>query len=107
MDITGILVTKTDIAQVSEKFRKRDFTIKTEDQYPQRITFQLTQERCELIDKFNPGDIVKTFFNLRGREWTNPQGEVKYFNTIEAWKIEGISTATVVAASTPAVDLPF
>ena len=34
------------------------------------------------------GEAVKVSINLRGREWVNPQGETKYFNDIQGWRIE-------------------
>ena len=94
MDITGTIKVKGETQKVSEKFSKRDFVITDNStQYPQFIQFQLTQDRCNLLDKYNVGDGVKVHFNLRGREWTNPQGEVKYFNSLEAWRLEGIAKA--------------
>jgi len=90
MDITGILKVKTEAQQVSDKFRKREFVLTdNSSQYPQHVSFQLTQDKCSLIDQYNVGDEIKVHFNLRGREWTSPKGEVKYFNTLEAWRIEG------------------
>lgn len=95
MDITGILKTKGEAQQVSEKFKKLDFVLTDNStQYTQHISFQLTQDKCSLIDKYKAGDEVKVHFNLRGREWTSPQGEVKYFNTLEAWRLEGNGTGT-------------
>jgi hypothetical protein len=93
--LTGKLKKIDTTVQVSEKFSKRDFVI-TDDssQYPQDVLFQSTQDKCTLLDKFNVGDVVQVSFNLRGREWTSPQGEVKYFNTLEAWRIEGSTTST-------------
>lgn len=119
MDITGTLRVKSNEQKVSEKFRKRDFVITdNSSQYPQHISFQLTQDRCGLLDQYNVGDQVKVYFNLRGREWTSPQGEVKYFNTLEAWKLEGQSAGAKNSApeyepmeslgnNTPTDDLPF
>jgi hypothetical protein len=90
MDITGILKLKTEAQQVSDKFRKREFVLTdNSSQYPQHISFQLTQDKCSLLDQYNVGDEIKVHFNLRGREWTSPKGEIKYFNTLEAWRIEG------------------
>ncbi|CAN5199570.1 DUF3127 domain-containing protein [soil metagenome] len=95
-NITGTLKVKFDEQKVSERFRKRDFVIQeNSSQYPQMISFQLVQDRCNLIDTANVGDEIRVFFNLRGREWVSPQGETKYFNTIEAWKIEAVSGAPV------------
>jgi ribosomal 30S subunit maturation factor RimM len=77
----------SETRQVSEKFKLREFVITTEGDYPQVIQFQASQDKGDLLDNFNPGDQVEVSFNLRGREWTNPQGEVKVFNTLDAWKI--------------------
>ena len=76
-------------------FEKRDLVITTEEQYPQTIIIQFTQQRCDLLDSLQVGQNVKVYINIRGREWTNPQGETKYFNTIEGWKIEVVHTTNV------------
>ncbi|MEB3039176.1 DUF3127 domain-containing protein [Capnocytophaga gingivalis] len=76
-------------------FEKRDLVITTEEQYPQTIIIQFTQQRCDLLDSLQVGQNVKVYINIRGREWTNPQGETKYFNTIEGWKIEVVQTTNV------------
>lgn len=82
-------------------FEKRDLVIITEDIYPQTIIIQFTQQRCDLLDSLQVGQRVKVYVNIRGREWTNPQGETKYFNTIEGWKIEVIQTTNNVANQQP------
>ena len=76
-------------------FEKRDLVITTEEQYPQTIIIQFTQQRCDLLESLQVGQNVKVYINIRGREWTNPQGETKYFNTIEGWKIEVVHTTNV------------
>lgn len=87
--LSGTLKVKNDTVQVSEKFSKREFVLTdASSMYPQDIMFQLTQDKCSLIDAANVGDQIEVSFNLRGREWTSPAGEVKYFNTLEAWRIE-------------------
>ena len=88
-ETTGILKVKKDTQQVSEKFSKREFVMTTDmtTQYPQYISMQLTQDKCALLDAYNEGDEVKVSFNLRGREWSGPEG-VKYFNSLEAWRLE-------------------
>ena len=95
MEVTGILKLKYDTQQVSDKFKKRDFvlTIEPTSPYPQHVTMQLTQDKVSLIDNFNVGEEMKVSFNLRGREWNSPQGETKYFNTIDAWRVEKASAA--------------
>lgn len=69
-------------------FRKRGFVVKTTEQYPQLIPMELVQDKCELLNPYKVGDGVKVFFNFRGNEWTSPQGEVKHFLSLQAWKID-------------------
>jgi len=92
MEVTGILKVKFDTQKVSDRFSKREFVLTTEatSPYPQHVSFQLTQDKCNLLDQYNVGDEMKIQFNLRGREWNGPQG-IKYFNTLEAWRIEKMS----------------
>ncbi len=86
----------------------------TESQYPQYVSFQLTQDKCALLDLFECGSMIEVHFNLRGRAWTSPQGETKYFNTLEALRIlpQGATTPASVpnvppvnAAPTPVVNI--
>ena len=69
-------------------FQKRELVLVTEEQYPQYLPIDFVQEKCSLLDNFQPNQVVKVSINLRGREWTNPAGEVKYFVSIQAWRIE-------------------
>ena len=86
---TGTIKVIQDTQRISDKFQKREFVVTdTTSMYPQDILFQATQDKCTLLDSFQANDNVEVSFNLRGREWTSPQGEVKFFNTIEAWRIE-------------------
>jgi hypothetical protein len=76
---------------VTDKFAKREFVITdTSSMYPQEIMFQAVQDKCSMMDGVTEGEQVEVSFNLRGREWTSPQGEVKYFNTLDAWRIEKV-----------------
>jgi single-strand DNA-binding protein len=92
MEVTGQLKVKFDTQKVSEKFQKRDFVLATDlsTPYPQYVSFQVTQDKCSMLDQFNEGEEIKVQFNLRGREWNGPQG-IKYFNTLEAWRLEKVS----------------
>jgi len=83
-------------------FRKREVVIVTSEQYPQSIMVEFIQDKCDLLNNFNVGQDVKISINLRGREWTNPQGEVKYFNSIQGWKIEELNNAP--STNVPPVD---
>ena len=81
---------------ISEKFSKREFVVVDDtNMYPQDIMFQLTQDKCNLIDSLAIGDEVEVSFNLNGREWVNPKGESKFFNTLDVWKISKIGSNAV------------
>ncbi len=90
MEVIGQLKVKSDTHKVSDKFQKRDFVLATDlsTPYPQYVTFQVNQDKCELLDKFTEGSTIKVHFNLRGREYNNPTKGMQYFNTLEAWRIE-------------------
>lgn len=123
MDITGKIKVIGTTEQVSDKFKKRELVLTdTSSQYPQHISFQLTQDKCSLVDSYRAGDEIRVMFNLRGKEWTSPKGEVKYFNTLEIWKVESgnVSVDTknardgfqeeskeTFSAATESDDLPF
>lgn len=89
MEVTGTLKQVFDTQKVSDAFKKREIVITTEasSPYPQHVSFQLTQDKCEIVDNIPIGSDVKAQFNLRGREWNGPNG-IKYFNTLEIWRIE-------------------
>ncbi len=84
-------------------FRKRELVITTEEQYPQHIMIEFVQDKSELLNNYAVGQDVKVSINLRGREWTNPQGEVKYFNSIQGWRIESLQPAQAEGAEIPPV----
>ncbi len=97
MEITGTLKEKFDAVHVSATFKKRVFVIECieedREKYPELISLELIQDKTDLIDKYNTGDRLNVLFNLKGRKWTNPQGEDKYFNTLQAWKIHSEKSA--------------
>lgn len=91
--VTGKIKVINDTEMVSDRFKKREFVITIGEQYPQHVSFQLTQDKCELLNNYQIGDEIRVDYNLRGREWNGPQG-IKYFNTLEAWRIELISSGS-------------
>lgn len=125
-ELIGSLKIKNDTQVVSDKFSKREFVLTTDTatQYPQYISLQLTQDKCALLDQFNVGDELKVSFNLRGREWSGPQG-IRYFNSLEAWRIERatagasqpaysaqpaaapVNNPDIISSQSTADDLPF
>ncbi|MFM9052684.1 MAG: DUF3127 domain-containing protein [Bacteroidota bacterium] len=96
MELTGILKVKKSEQVVNDRFRKREFIVTVDDRgYLQFISFLCTQDRCDQLNNFNEGDTITVSFNIKGREWNSPQGEIKYFNTLEAWRInKGAGTSS-------------
>ncbi|PIF01111.1 MAG: hypothetical protein CR994_03470 [Maribacter sp.] len=85
----------------SNGFRKREVVVTTDEQYPQQILVEFIQDKCDLLNSYQVGQDVKISINIRGREWTNPQGEVKYFNSIQGWRIENLQAAETNADIPP------
>jgi len=92
MEVIGKIKVLNATQEVSASFKKREVVITTSEEYPQHISINFVQDKTALLDAFNVGDDVKVGVNLRGREWVNPEGEAKYFNDIQGWKIEKTST---------------
>lgn len=92
MEITGRIKVINQEQQINPTFKKREMVVTTEEQYPQHILIEFIQDKVNLLDQFNLNDLVKVSINIRGREWTNPQGETRYFNSIHGWRIERVQT---------------
>lgn len=96
MKVTGKLLEIQETQQVSDTFKKRMFVLEYAEnpQYLEYISFELIQDRCDLLDDFQPGQDVEVSFNLRGRKWVNPEGLTKYFNSLQAWRVEAVKPAS-------------
>lgn len=107
----GVIKVIRQTQQVSDKFSKREFVVidGSEEKFPQDIMFELTQDKTTLLDSIMEGQEVEVSFNLRGREWRSPSGDIKYFNTLNAFKVDTVGAAPVAItiASNDDEDLPF
>ena len=65
----GKIVKISNIEEISATFKKREFVIETDENYPQKMMFELVQDKCDIISNYNVNDNVRVHFNLRGREW--------------------------------------
>ena len=102
MEVTGKIKMIDATKEVgSSGFKKRDVVVTTDEQYPQHILIEFTQDKCDLLNSYNIGEAVKVSINLRGREWVNPQGETKYFNSIQGWRIEKVQAEAPSAPQIP------
>ena len=104
MEAKGKIHALFDTQQVTERFRKREFVVELAEnpRYPQFVMFQLTGDRCENLDGFEVGNEVRVEFSLRGREWQSPQGDVRYFNSLDVWELQRIGGG----AQPPHDDIP-
>ncbi len=107
METTGRLHAIFDTQQKTERFRLREFVVELADnpRYPQYVLFQLTGDRCELLDALSVGDEVRVEFALRGREWQSPKGETRYFNSLDVWTLESLADGQHPAGPPPPPDL--
>ena len=92
IEATGKVYAVFETKQISDRFQKREFVVELADnpKYPQLVLFQATGDRCSQLDNIADGDDVRIEFSLRGREWRSPAGEVRYFNTLDVWKVERV-----------------
>lgn len=102
MEIEGKLKMIGETVSIGNNgFEKREVVVTTEEQYPQHILVEFVQDKCKLLDNFQVGQKVKIGINLRGREWVNPQGESKYFNAIQGWRIESLGDVNNIEVNEP------
>lgn len=113
MELQGTVKKIFETQTFASGFQKRELILLTQEQYPQPISVEFLSEKIMLLDSISEGDQVKIGINIRGREWTNPHGEVKYFNSITGWRLEKFSesspepTQAMPAAQSVANSNPF
>lgn len=113
MEVSGKVHLVSEENQVTASYKKRELVVKTDEQYPQFINIEFAQDKCYLLNGLSVGQEVKVHINLGGREWVNPAGETKYFNSIKGWRVEKLSDAPVQTAQPSGqvpdsvTDLPF
>tara|TARA_R110000764_G_scaffold179285_2_gene265363 strand:+ start:471 stop:746 length:276 start_codon:yes stop_codon:yes gene_type:complete len=91
MELLGIIKVLGSTQEFGAKgFKKRELVLTTTEDYPQMLMVEFTQDKCDLLNNYAVGQNVKVSINLRGREWINPQGEAKYFNSFQGWKIDNL-----------------
>lgn len=99
MELTGKIEKIGKVQDISSSFKKREVVIRTEEQYPQPLMIEFTQDKVDLPDACKVGDVVTVSINVRGREWTSPQGDVKYFTSLQGWRIQAAGQAKPSAPS--------
>jgi single-stranded DNA-binding protein len=99
LEVTGKLLVKYDAQQVSEKFRKREFVLELAEEingniYTNFAKMQLVQTKCDIIDRFKEGDVVRVSFNIKGNSYVDKKdGVTKYITNLDAWRVESGNAA--------------
>lgn len=101
MEITGTIKKVDETKTVGASFKKRELVLTTDEQYPQFLLVEFTQDKCDLLNNYTAGESVKISINLKGREWVSPQNETKYFNSIQGWRIEKLSNQAAPSSNVP------
>ncbi|PHQ29779.1 DUF3127 domain-containing protein [Leeuwenhoekiella nanhaiensis] len=101
MEVQGKVKLIGDVQTFGSGFKKREIVVITEEQYPQTIMVEFVQDKTDLLNNFKPGQNVKISINLRGREWVSPQGETKYFNSLNGWRIENVDQSAPAGSVPP------
>lgn len=121
MELKNVEIIKIKpLQQVTATYKKVEFIVKLESQYPQEVQFEISQDKADKFIQYNKeGDFVDIDFNLRGRSFLKdgePETNRRWFNSLDAWKVfkaeghqaqpqEAPEPATISAEE--ADDLPF
>lgn len=97
LELIGKLIEKHPVQQVTERFKKREFVLDISEEvngntYANYAKLQVVQNRCELLDNYSEGDMLKVTFNVRGNRWER-DGKVNYITSLDAWRIERAGAA--------------
>jgi hypothetical protein len=102
MEITGKIKQIGETKEYgSNGFQKRELVLTTEEQYPQHLLVEFVQDKCSLLNSFAVGQRIKVGINLRGRDWQSPQGEIKYFNSIQGWRVDAVEDVPTPPPAAP------
>lgn len=94
LEITGKLVDPGTTIVVSEKFKKREFVLELAEEingnvYTNFAKMQLVQAKCDILNGYRPGEMVKVNFNIKGNSFVDKKdGTTKYITNLDAWRIE-------------------
>jgi|SRR6187399_127681 len=96
LEVTGKLIVKCDAQQVSEKFKKREFVLELSEEingniYTNFAKLQLVQNKCDILDRYNVGDVIKAAFNIKGNSYVDKKdGQTKYITNLDCWRMESV-----------------
>jgi len=107
--MSGVVKVVGDSKQVTDKFTKRDLVLTvTDGKYDQHVSFTFVNENANKLDSIAEGQEVEVSFNINGREWQDKSGEIKYFNTLQGWRVDEVDVAQMPEPQKEEEsDLPF
>lgn len=113
--ITGRIIEIGQTVQIPSKnggspFTKREFILDAtpydpytgeRSEYENILPLEFSGDKCSELDSFNNGDVVIVSFALKGRSWTNMDGELKRMASIYCYKIEARGNVSKSPQNTP------
>jgi hypothetical protein len=84
-----ILKLESGVSKAGKEWKKQDFVIETNEQFPKKVCFTLFGDKISLIDGVTEGTEIEVFFSLESRDFNG-----KWYHNINAWKIENAGAAS-------------
>lgn len=95
--VEQILKTESGVSRAGKEWKKQDFVIETEEQYPKKVCFTLFGEKVDLLNGVSAGQDIEVSFNIESREYNG-----RWFTNVNAWKIDQVSEQNNVSEPPPA-----
>ena len=96
-----------------KEYQEREFVIELSSKgysgANEYLKFSLVQEGCSKIDSFEINDNLNVSYEVKAREWVNPENETVYINDVRAISVK-INTEEVkepIDMTGDGSDLPF
>ncbi|MFZ5429869.1 MAG: DUF3127 domain-containing protein [Bacteroidota bacterium] len=88
--LVRILQVESGVSRAGNAWKKQDFVIETDDQYPKTVCFTLFNDKVTLLAGINPGEPLEVSFDVESREFNG-----KFYHNLNAWKISKASQGGV------------
>lgn len=94
--VIQILKPESGVSKAGKEWKKQEFVIETNEQFPKKVCFTLFGDKSSLLDGITEGSEVEVFFSVESRDFNG-----KWFHNINAWKIEPASSASASKSYPP------
>jgi hypothetical protein len=81
--LVKILSQESGVARTGNQWKKQEFVVETQDQFPKKVCFTLFNDKVNLLNGINEGEELEISFDIESREFNN-----KWYHNLNAWKIE-------------------